>query len=239
MNFEGILNTIKGWFTKPDLISPEWDGTINGKVTPQDFRYEPTGQPYSSPTPTPTTIPTTTPTPTRTPTRTPTQTPRVLGAQQTQQPSTGSLGRSAKFKQAYTPETEADVNTIRKVANNYGVMPDLLLDIAAQESVLGRQLRTSGYHPTNRSASGLFQFTAPTWEEGVNRFGGQLGLENPYHEQWSPEWLDWVDEGRMNNELNARMAALFVKNGMLGRWDASRDVWGPQYTQEELAPYYK
>lgn len=169
-----------------------------------------------------------TPSPTKSPTVAPTVTPAMAEI----------LGRSGKFKAVYNDTTRPNAEIIRSQAQKYGVMPELMLDISSQESMLGQLERTSGYHPTERSASGLFHFTAPTWEEGIKRFGKQLGISNPGYEPYSQEWLDWIDQSRMDPELNAAMTALFMKNKLLGRWNASKDVWGPNYSPEELAPYY-
>lgn len=169
-----------------------------------------------------------TPSPTLAPAVAPTVTPAMAEI----------LGRSDKFKASYNDSTRPNAEIIRKQAKQYGVMPELMLDISSQESMLGQLLRTQNYHPTERSASGLFHFTAPTWDEGVKRFGKQLGIANPGYEPYSQEWLDWIDQSRMDPELNAAMTALFLKNKMLSRWDASKDVWGPNYQPEELSPYY-
>lgn len=143
----------------------------------------------------------------------------------------------------YSPQTQGTVDTIVSAANQVGVRPDLLLDIAAQESALGNlgpnnpDLRTSGFHPTARSASGVFQFTAPTWAEGVRRYAKELGIEPISAEPYTDEWLRQIDQYRLDPRLNSLMAAMFIRDGMLSRWNASKNVWGNVYSDEELRPY--
>ncbi len=181
-----------------------------------------------------------TPTPSATekpqPTKMPTQAnPSPSGGQVRGVSSTNSIaGRTNKFRSALNENTQPNVNTIVRAANQIGVNPGLLLDIAAQESMLGSIERTEGYHPTERSASGLFQFTAPTWVEGVNRYGKDLGLDRISAPTYSSEWVNQIDQGRMDKMMNALMAAKFIKDGMLSRWNASKDVWGPHYSQDEI-----
>jgi hypothetical protein len=64
------------------------------------------------------------------------------------------------------------VSGIREAAASTGVSFDYLLAQATQESGLDPQARN-----TKSTASGLFQFTAPTWMDMVRRHGEKYGLE--------------------------------------------------------------
>lgn len=167
------------------------------------------------------------------PTNTPKPTPSVLSA------FTPASGRSEKFKQAYSPDRAEIVNEIVKVSKEYGINPELMLDIAAQESLLGKIERTAGYHPTARSASGVYQFINTTWAENAKKYAKQLGIETPNYPEYSKEWLDWIDKYRLDPKTNIRLAALILKNKGLSNWLASKNVWGQNYTEDELQPYYR
>lgn len=248
-----LLHPQKGWIAKESKPS-FWDAllrsagklasgvseTLKGFGPSYTYTYPSTATAVPNPTASPT-PPQATAAPPR---QQPTPSPSVLGT--TSQPSPTSMpqgstpmGRSHKFRSAYGDSVKPTVETIVRAANQIGVSPELMLDVAAQESMLGAIQRTHGYHPTQRSASGVFQFTAPTWVEGVNRYGQQLGLDPITAEQYSPAWVQQIDQGRMDPLMNSLMAAQFMKDGMLGRWDASKGVWGPEYSQEELSPYYR
>lgn len=194
------------------------------------------------PNPKPTKAPTATPT--KAPTKAPTRSPQVLGAQSPSptpmQQYMGSIqGRTQKYQSANTPNTRPFQEAIISAAGEDKILAQLMLDIAAQESMLGSIERTSGYHPTQRSASGLFQYVAPTWEGGVKKYGDKIGLSPITAPRYSNDWVSQIDAGRLDPKMNALMTALFLKDGGLRNWDASRDIWGSAYTSDELARYMR
>jgi hypothetical protein len=64
------------------------------------------------------------------------------------------------------------VNNIREAADTIGVSFDYLLAQATQESGLDPEARN-----TRSSASGLFQFTQPTWLDMIRKHGAAHGLD--------------------------------------------------------------
>ena len=120
---------------------------------------------------------------------------------------------------------------LNTAAAKYGIPPELLFDIALQESSFdpqsdpyeqgrGEQYREAGY------PKGLFQITDPTLE-ALRIYG-----KNPASTLELPNWE------RFDPLTNALMAAYLISRGQLGRWEASKGVWGPYYNQEELQPFY-
>jgi len=119
-----------------------------------------------------------------------------------------------------TPEVE---RAITSASSQYGVPASLLGDIALQESSFNPTLRNPEEGVT---AAGLFQFNDPTWDTVMNyakKEGTTLKLPN---------------NDRMDPNTAAMAAAYLIKNGQLGRWDASKGVWGTYYKPEELTSYY-
>ncbi|CAA7625430.1 conserved hypothetical protein [Candidatus Terasakiella magnetica] len=70
------------------------------------------------------------------------------------------------------PKPGPVVSGIREAADTTGVSFDFLLAQATQESGLNPQARN-----TKSTASGLFQFTTPTWLDMIRRHGADHGLE--------------------------------------------------------------
>lgn len=119
-------------------------------------------------------------------------------------------------------------DAIIKAANKYGVQPSLLFDIALQESSFDPTLANTT--PSGEAVGvpkGLFQFT-PDTVETIKNYANQPGSSISL-----PDNIDLFDP-----YINAEMAAYLIANGQLGRWNASQGVWGPQYSQEEVSPYY-
>lgn len=133
------------------------------------------------------------------------------------------FGRTQKA-QGLKPSQDV-VNAITAAAKAYDLPVDLMFDIAAQESMFDPNARAqdNGFDGTNlpfSSASGLYQFTDGTWDT-VRNYGNMPG-----NSLKMPNW------NRMDPYANAMAAAYLIKNGQLGRWDASRGVWGEPYAGE-------
>jgi hypothetical protein len=133
---------------------------------------------------------------------TPTPTPQI--DYQARNPSYPDFNVSDVVKQA-----------IIEASQKNQIPPELLLDIALQESSFNPEKQNPG-----SSAGGLFQFTDPTWND-MQRWGA------------IPQNAD-----KFNPETNAQAAAWAIANGLLEKWNASKDVWGEHYNPEELQQYY-
>jgi len=118
---------------------------------------------------------------------------------------------------------------INKASKKFDLPSTLLFDIALQESSFNHNL--VNITPEGKEAgnpTGLFQFTDDTWET-VKRFS---------NDPESSLYKVLPNLDRKDPETNALAAAYLIKHGQLGRWDASRDVWGQYYSDEELESYY-
>jgi transposase-like protein len=127
-----------------------------------------------------------------------------------------NYGRNPDFSKLDMSQYQSSTNAITKAAAEYGIPASLLYDIALQESTLNPNPKPN----PDSTAAGLFQFTSPTWEEAKKR----MKLDSA--------------ASRLDPDVAAKAAAYFISNGMLGRWDASKDVWGQFYSPEELQGYY-
>ena len=105
---------------------------------------------------------------------------------------------------------------INRVSAETGIPANLLQDIAFQESKFNPSAKNN-----QGTATGLFQFTAPTWSDAMRSYPQVNSMDD-----------------RLDPYLNALIAAKFISEGRLGRWDASKPVWGDFYNQEELSNYY-
>jgi hypothetical protein len=115
-------------------------------------------------------------------------------------------------------------SAINKASTEFGIPASLLYDIALQESSFDPTLRNS---QPGSTAAGLFQFTDGTWDT-VNNYANMEGSS----------LSNWNNPDKMDANASARAAAYLIKNGQLGRWNASQGVWGPQYSRDELNSYY-
>lgn len=131
-------------------------------------------------------------------------------------------------KYTISPEVRS---AILDAATHYDVNPDLMFDIARQESSFNpksnpweetgdEQFRSAGY------PKGLFQITDPTMET----------LRN-YKRTPGNTLIDFTDD-LYDPRNNAMLAAYLISKGQLGRWDASLQHWGDLYSEDELRPYY-
>lgn len=187
--------------------------------TPTPFP-RPSVPPQVTPTPRVEAIATPTPMPTREPTRkpeptaTPEPSPTPIQSKLARNPHIVNFRISTKVKSA-----------INKAADQFDIPATLLFDIALQESSFDPSKENLDA-PPGLNPQGLFQFTDSTWEiiKVYNSMeGGSLDLPN---------------FNRFDPITNATAAAYLIKFGQLGRWDASKGVWGPYYTDEELESYY-
>lgn len=72
------------------------------------------------------------------------------------------------------------------------------------------------------TAAGLFQINNPTWDT-IHKYGNMPGST-----------LKLPSSNHMDPNTNASAAAYLIKHGQLGRWDASKNVWGKFWPEEEL-----
>lgn len=131
-------------------------------------------------------------------------------------------GRNPAFTAGKYKAQPNVAQAINDAATKYGIPPELLFDIAAQESSLDPSKinvnAASGLNP-----SGLFQFTDDTWRNILGSYNNKPGMS-----------LNLPNSDRFDPYTNALAAAYLIKNGQLGKWDASEDVWGNYWTPEEL-----
>lgn len=132
------------------------------------------------------------------------------------------MGRNPSMGKFNVPSVVHDA--IQKAATEFGVPASLLYDIALQESSFNPSLQNPQEGST---AAGLFQFTNGTWDTVGN-----------YARMQGSSLKNWNNPDKMDPYANARAAAYLIKNGQLGRWDASKGVWGPYYKPEEIQSYY-
>jgi len=201
------------------------DAKINEIFPSTTIRYDFTGKPVVSPTPTQEQI---TPAPTKkvakpTPTIMPIE--KVQAAEKT---ATDTARNPAIKRFTIVPEVHSAIQT---AADTFGVPQSLLYDIALQENSFDpKRVNTApdAVDATGKplNPTGLFQFTDSTWKTVLNYEampGSSLRLPN--HDRTDPL-------------TNAMAAAYLIKFGQLGRWDASKNVWGQYYTDEELKQFY-
>jgi soluble lytic murein transglycosylase-like protein len=125
-----------------------------------------------------------------------------------------NLGRNPEFSKLKETTAKDVVQIIKKAADEFGVDPSLMVDIAAAESSLDPNKPSS-----KSSAEGLYQFIDNSWKQMMR----ELGL---------PE-----DTPKTNPAANARAAALALSKGRLRWWQASRWNWGRFYDKKELEKY--
>jgi hypothetical protein len=135
------------------------------------------------------------------------------------------LGRNPNIAKVSISQTVYDA--INNAANTYGIPPQLLFDVGMAESTLN----PNASNPKSTSA-GLFMFNNGSWQTVQNY------MKKP------GSTLKMPDINRMNPYTSALAAAYLIKNGQLGRWDASKNdknntnSWGNYWNDEELKNYY-
>ena len=136
-----------------------------------------------------------------------------------------AMARNPNAKKMRIPES---VNSaLRMATEKYKVNPTLLYDIALQESTYNpNAVNTTPEGKQAGNPKGLFQFTDPTWQTVLN------------YQNMPGSSLKLPNTDRFDPQTNALAAAYLISKGQLGRWDASKDVWGDYYKEEELKPYY-
>lgn len=121
-----------------------------------------------------------------------------------------------------TPQVET---AIRTAAETHKITPEILGDIAIQESSMDPTNSAARGGFVNSTSKGLYMFNDPTWEtvqNYKNKPGSSLKLPN---------------DDRFDPNTSAQAAAYLIANGQLGRWYPSAAIWAPNYTWEELQPY--
>ncbi len=127
------------------------------------------------------------------------------------------IGRDPR-KSTYHPEdVQPALRAIQAASQQTGIQEDLLQDIAMAESSLNPASPGPG---GNSTASGLYQFTNPTWQDAMR-------------------WYGYSEQDKMDAYRNALAAARMIMDGYLSKWDASKSRWSPYYSSEELAGYYQ
>jgi len=112
-------------------------------------------------------------------------------------------GKNPEIKKLQGERYQQVKNVIQSAAQEFGVDPDLLQDIAFAESSLDPSKQSN-----ESSAGGLFQFIDSSWKQMMQ----ELGL---------PE-----NTPKTNPEANARAAALALAKGRINWWETSRWNWG-------------
>jgi len=134
--------------------------------------------------------------------------------------TSGGKARNPAFsKFNVTPEVQ---DALSQAANKYQVPPELLYDIALQESSYDPR-KVNPNAPPGLNPLGLFQFTDSTWDNILSQYNNKPGMT-----------LSLPNTDRLDPRTNAEAAAYLIKHGQLGKWDASEDVWGNYYTPQEL-----
>lgn len=111
------------------------------------------------------------------------------------------------------------VKAIEGAAQHYGIPKNLLYDIGFSESSLDPSKQ-----PNELNHAGLFQFDPALWQTVMNY--SKMPNNTVYIPNPNANYMD---------PANAAYAtAYLIKNGQLGRWDASDWNWGQQYTPQEL-----
>jgi soluble lytic murein transglycosylase-like protein len=113
-------------------------------------------------------------------------------------------------------------SAIATASQKYGIPSELLYDIAFSES----SLDPTKTNQQGSSATGLYQFTSPTWDT-VMKYQGMPGSS-----------LKLPNNDRLDPLTSALAAAYLIKFGQLGRWDESKWNWGQNYKPQEIESYY-
>jgi soluble lytic murein transglycosylase-like protein len=159
------------------------------------------------------------PTPTQRPTNMPTPTPSPIQEFYRNPAIASGIQNNQGFKNNY----ENISNAIQQAAKEFNIPVNLLTDIAYKESSFDPNTSSK-----TTTASGLFQFTDPTWTDAKKYFGNNIDKKNP---------LD-----------AARAAAWFISRKYLNKWDNSKVTidpntgidsgWGRFYQEPEIKDYY-
>lgn len=142
---------------------------------------------------------------------------------------TNALARNPSFS-TYNLSPEVK-NAVMNASNKFGVPSQFLFDLFAQESSL--QADKVNDTPEGIAAgypTGLGQFTTGTWKEVMD-----------YNRNPGSSLYNVLPNANPKDPItNALATAYLIKQGQLGKWAASEDVWGNFWTPEELdaAGYY-
>ena len=156
------------------------------------------------------------------PTSTPTVTPTP---ERTTQPIEGRSDKFRKISEAY-PENYQKLLDLLDQSDANDVEKQLAIDVAAQESMFDPVRKASKHGFLESTSSGLFQFNNGTWRDylDVNPEAKERGASKDNPADALEAFLWTIRKG--------------IKGQGLSKWDASKDVWGPSYSDEELQPFY-
>lgn len=214
-----FLNRVKELF-KANVKSPVSDTNeekLLNRPKPAPTPSAPAGPAFAAPTPTPEPTPTPVPQPSVMPQFAKVSEP-IPQEKWARNPKIVNYKINSKVK-----------SSIDQASQKFGLIPTLMFDIALQESYFDPALvNTTPEGVKAGNPTGLFQFTDNTWEV-VKKFANDPD---------SALYKLLPNLDRKDPLTNSLAAAYLIKYGQLGRWEASKDVWGPYYTEDELNSYY-
>lgn len=211
------MNKIAEMNKPQEMLSPVPKGGANTKY----YTGDPWLQRMANATPKPTVNPTVRPAPQPTPQAT----PRPMAAPQASPLSGYLTGRNPKARTS----DPVVIGAITQAANKYGVPKEFLTDLFFSESSFNP--KSANTTPEGIAADvpvGLAQFRPGTWNE-VMRYASDP--------KSSAYGVLTKDMKRDDPYANALAAAYLIKQGQLGKWDASMWNWGQYWPQEELSKY--
>ena len=104
-----------------------------------------------------------------------------------------------------SPQLEKEmVPMIKEIAKLTGVPESLMIKMAAQESSFNPLVKS----PTS-TATGLYQFTDPTWDDMIKKYGQKIGIPSDPDRRW-----------RIHPVVNAYMGAMFFRDNHKALTDA-------------------
>lgn len=112
-------------------------------------------------------------------------------------------GLNPNIQKLRDPNKEKTIAIIDKAAKEFGVNPDLAIDIAFSESSLNPNAKSKW-----STAEGLFQFLNASWAQMMKEL--KLPANTP----------------KTDPEANARAAMMAISKGRLRWWDESKPMWG-------------
>lgn len=117
------------------------------------------------------------------------------------------------------------IGKIVKVAEEYGVDPSLMVDLAWAENTLKYDVNKNGIE--GNTATGFYQFIQKTWDKEIlPKYADKIGIPK--------------NSSRLDLDANMRAAAWAIKNGKLGWWAAdkhNRRKFLDQYPEEVRSEY--
>jgi len=212
----GMLKAIGGVIPQvKTFVNNVESGVYSDRPKQQELKIQPTPSPIKSAV-------------LETPTPTPVMARNIVQAKEEIKPEENVFtGRSEKFN-AIKKVNEEGYQTLSNILKQSGandLETQLALDVAAQESELGRL--DKNYNWPISTSRGPFMFNQGTWNDYL---------------QSNPEAAK--RKADRSDPKEAVEAFLFaIRNGIKGqglsKWNASKDVWGSSYTPQELSVFKK